>query len=251
MIAELEICAEPDWLSRINAKTIEDVLPISDLLDGSLYYPACGIDGDPIAYLAGNFLSFIYVDYSISLEELSREVRNRGFVGYRILAQRSVSEKELVPDGWALPQLAPQDGKPNRNRDLIAKPYCQWFVFQRDDDRPPGHGPRRFSLLYLCADGVAAFHALYVSNRKSPAAVAIIQSGSTGSGGNWTDFTDPQLIFARSVAENCFGKPAVLLFGGGGGRGYYENPCWPDYSDGLGFLGNTSIGVWRRPGNRR
>lgn len=141
-----------------------------------------------------------------------------------------------------------EDGDPAKYPDTgwIKSPFCEWLVFQRKDEYDESHGARRFSLLYLCADGVAAFQALYVQYGVSPAAIAIIQPG-TGFGGNWTDFTDPNKILARTVMENPAGRPAYLLYGGSGGLHFYQEPCWPAYSQGLGFLGTSSIGVWHRP----
>lgn len=126
-------------------------------------------------------------------------------------------------------------------------PFCSWSILERSNDFPPSHGPRRFSFLYLCADGVAAFQALYVANRALPAIVAIIQPGH-GFGMNWTNFTDPEKIFAQSVLENPAGKPTILLYGGIGRRSFYEQPCWPEYTKRVCFLrkaGGGSIGVWQ------
>ena len=113
---------------------------------------------------------------------------------------------------------------------------------------PESHGPHRFSLLYLCAEGVAAFQALYVANQLAPAAIGIIQPGY-GFGGNWTDFTDRDRIFAGIVLDNPAGHPKFLLHGGIGPREFYDQPCWPEYSEQRGFLdkaGGGSIGVWAK-----
>ncbi len=105
----------------------------------------------------------------------------------------------------------------------------------------------RFSLLYLCADGAAAYQALYIANAIAPKAIAVIQPGHSF-GGNWTNFEDPQQILARTVAANPAGKPEFLLYGGYGSRDYYRQPCWPEYSEHVCFLdkhdGGT-IGLWR------
>ena len=246
MIPELPAIPEPQWLAQIAADPgAQAELPLQGILENSLYYPAAGLDGDPIAYLAGNFLSFILVDYVVQRKTLDDELAGRGFIGYSVYFRRSVTRQELVPNGWAPTPPRPGDGDPRQFLGAMAQPYCEWIVFQRDRDRPEAHGPRRFSLLYLCADGVASFQALYGGNGVKPAAVAIIQPG-TGFGLNWTDFADPNQILARSVRENAAGQPDVLLFGGAGGRNTYMRPCWPEYAVHVSTLGDTSIHVWRR-----
>jgi len=36
-------------------------------------------------------------------------------------------------------------------------PFCVWLIMERKQDVAESHGSLRFSLLYLCADGVAAY----------------------------------------------------------------------------------------------
>ncbi len=248
MIEQLPLLEEPEWLTRVDPVTIQDeALPLAGILRDSLYYPSSGFDGDPVRYLAGNVLSFVYVDSGQGRADLDQALRSRGFRGYEILGRRDVAERELVPSGWTPSLPLPEDGDPSKYRDWIRQPFCSWIVLQRVREMPDSHGPHRFSLLYLCADGVAAFQALYVANGESPAFVAIIQPGH-GFGANWTNFEDPNLIFARSVLQNHAGIPTILLYGGIGPRDFYRQPCWPDYPELLCFLdkaGGGSIGVWR------
>jgi hypothetical protein len=201
-------------------------LPIRDLLEGSVYYPACGFDGDPVKYLAGNFHSFVYVNSGVERNQLIDQLRT--FCGYRVLTYRDVHPEELVPDGWSPEYPGPADGNPRSAQRWIRPPFGIWAILQRDDDHGPEHGPERFSLLYIGGDGVATFQALYYGNRRSPAVVAVIQPG-TGFGDNWTDFEDPKQIFGRSVLNNPHGHPEYLLYGGWGDGEFYRRPCWPEY----------------------
>lgn len=133
---------------------------------------------------------------------------------------------------------------PNKYKNWIKPPFAKWMVFQRDKGLDDQHGAERFSLLYTCAEAVATFQALYLANHCSPLAVAIIQPGH-GFGGNWTNFTDPEQIFARTVLNNPHGQPKYVLYGGAGGINMYQKNCWPSYSNNICFLGNTSIGIWQ------
>jgi hypothetical protein len=248
MLQELPVITAPRWLTDLSATTImNEPFPLEDILRDSLYYPASGFDGDPVKHLVGNILSFIYVDYGNSHDEFMSELETSGFRGYDRLADRPVTEKELTPHGWHPMPPTRSDGDPSRCHEWIEKnPFCSWSVFQRREDVPNSHGPSRFSLLYLCADGVAAFQALYGGNTAFPKAVAVIQPGH-GFGGNWTDYTNPENIFARSVLWNLRGQPEILLYGGYGGRARYREPCWPDYQTHVCFIDKAaggSIGVW-------
>lgn len=251
MIEQLPAIDEPKWLSHIDLDKFADApLPLADILQDSLYYPASGYDADPVRYLAGNYVSFVYVDYGASEEELNEKLLDpeHGFAGYELIAQRSVKDRELDPYGWVQPPLLPEDDDTSLHESWLSQRFCLWSILQRCKDYPPSHGPHRFSLLYLCVDGVAAFRALYVNNRVAPGAVAIIQPGNTYSCGRPTDFRNPKENLAQLVLKNPAGKPEILIYGGLGRRNGYRKPCWPDYGEHLCFLNKSpkgSIGVWR------
>lgn len=228
---------ENDWLSNVDPETMNETsFPLREVLQNSLYYPSSSFDGDPISSLAGNIVSFVYVDYGRSRNDFDAALSNPGFRGYQIVASRDVSEKELTPHGWNPSFPSQIDMNPSKYQSWMKAPFCSWNIMQRSDDMPDSHGPHRFSLLYLCADGVAAFQALYIANNVFPMAVAIIQPGH-GFGMNWTNFEDPKQLLARTVLENPAGKPDFLLYGGyGRRRDFYLKPCWPDYPEQVCFL---------------
>ena len=140
----------------------------------------------------------------------------------------------------------------------LGAPFAVWSVHQRNAGLGNDHGPERFSLLYVCGDGVAAFQALYHGHRCRPRVVAIIQPG-TGFGGNWTDFEDPARIFCRSVLGNPSGAPEYLLCEGWGkGRceefgKEYLSCCWPLYDELVRYwtVGKprpeVKLALWKRP----
>lgn len=213
----------PEWLARVSSDTMNtEPFPLHDILRDSLYYPASSFDGDPVEYLAGCIASFIYVDFSHTRGELETELKERGFLGYECIGSRSVTEQELVPHGWRPEYPAPEDEGRRIWKSQIKPPFCVWSIFARNADFPPSHGPSRFSWLYLCADGRAAFQALYLSNRQRPKAVAVIQPGDPA-------FVNPEGLFARNVLGNPVGSPDFLLYGGVGGRHYYDMAPWPGY----------------------
>ena len=262
----------PEWLDRASSDTMNtEPFPLHDILRDSLYYPASSFDGDPVAYLAGCIASFIYVDFRHGSDELEAELQEPGFLGYECVGSRSVTECELIPDGWCPENPAEEDRGRRIWQDPMKPPFCTWSVFERCPKFPPAHGPSRFSFLYLCADGRAAFQALYLSNGQRPKAVALIQPGDKV-------FENSEGLFARNVLGNPAGPPEFLLYGGVGGRDSYLQAPWLGYSApsclqgegretacilrecGVGefsecrtvahrdacFLGNTSISAWFR-----
>ena len=247
MLDQLPEMTAPRWMTDLSSTTMKNnPFSIHELLRDSLYYPGSGFDGDPIEHLAGNILSFIYVDYGHSRDKFMEALEKPWFPEYEVVGQpRSVTEQELTPHGWPPDPPTLTYGDHPLLADWIKEPFCQWVVFQRSADVPPCHGPYRFSLLYLCKDGVAAFRALYVANNIAPKSVAIIQAGAIG--GNRTNFEDPKDEFATSVLKNRAGQPEILLYGGVGRRRlFYREPCWPDYKTNVCFLNRAdgSIGVW-------
>jgi hypothetical protein len=244
-VNEWSLTPVPAWLAAVTAEGMQHApFPLEEVLDGALYYPSSAFDGTVVEYLAPRVHSFVHVDYSLTRAQLTDELAQRGFRGYEVLGRRAVTQEELVPGGWTLPPLQPGDGDPRRAM-RHGTPFCDWIIFDRLLEFGDEHGPSRFSLLHMNADGAAAFDALYRSNGFAPSAVAIIQPGH-GSGGNWTHFENPDATLGRLVLGNPAGLPTWLLFGGAGGCDFYREPCWPTHSQFMGVLGNTSIGVWRK-----
>ena len=221
----LPVLAIPSWLLNLTCAEMEQgTFPLRDLLRDSFYYPASGFDGTPVKYFAGHFLSFVYVDYGRTCDDFKRELEHPGFDGYELVGFRSVGTQELAPEGWR-----PMPPDPVSHTGWIQNPFGVWSVFQRRDDVPEDHGPSRFSLVYLCADGVAAFQAFYVTNAIAPKAMAIVQPGVGILGGNYTRFKDPEEILFRSVLLTSGGLPDILVYGGNGDLTWYQQACWPEY----------------------
>ncbi len=239
-----------NWLHTLTSESIShEKFPLHSILKDSLFYPASYLDGDPVKFLGNSFCSFIYVDYQVSHERLMSELETIGFRGYHLLGMRSVLEHELTPNGWQ-PEFFGESGEedPNKFHSIRVKTFCDWCVFERDSELSESHGPPRFSFLFICGEGVATFQALYYGNKCFPKGVAIIQPG-TGFGFNWTDFRNPARIFARSVMQNRFGVPEVLINGGMGAnvKDYYS-PIWPEYTERIAEFSNGidhSFVVWK------
>ena len=238
----------PDWLADLDqASIVSKPLPLEKLLGGSVFYPSSGFDGSPVANMGHWFQSFVYVDYGYSRSELHKELVEHPFSGYRLIGTREVGVGELTPRGSSRPNLTKEEIERVRDADRQRKmPFCDWLVFEREPSKSVKHGPDRFSLLYLCADGAAAYHALYINNNVSPSVIALIQPGY-GFGGNWTDFHDPKGVLARTVMANSAGRPEFLLYGGWSARKNFQISPWPYYDHLEGwysYADSGNVGLW-------
>jgi hypothetical protein len=246
---EIEKSKMPDWLDGN-----EFSFHVANILKESLYYPSCGLDGDPVKYFAGNVFSFIYVDYGISREIFLNEINERGFRGYRIIHRQSILQNELIPNGWTVyipAEIWERNPSEQIHRNGIIEPFFEWVIFEREENKDDSHNPKRFSLLYVYADGVAAYQALYLSNNAKPKIIAIIQSGHKF-GTNWTDFTDRNKIFAESVFYNENLLPEYIVNGGWRKKDSYHKPIWREFNKEMCLLHKSPKGVlmlWGRGDN--
>jgi len=203
------------------------------MLENSLFYPASGFDGDPVKQLGRRIHSFIYADYGSTEQELDTALREEGFTGYRLIAQRSVRRDELqVHSNWS-PRVAPTPNEIAALEDKLrfARPeaaFCRWLVFERQERMPATQGAARFSLLYLLADGAAAYQALYSAREIAPEVLAIIQPGH-GFGPNYTNFFAPGGLLHRSVRDGGGPLPEFFLTGHNLRGATADRPSWPEY----------------------
>jgi hypothetical protein len=247
MIKELPKRNQPQWLKDIAAGNGEFCL--QNLLVDSLYYPACGLNGTPVKFLAGNILSFVYTDYSITKEEyldnLNGSGEDCGCRGYHTVLQREIFRKDIVPDDWVPPPL-PTDPDARRrvlDRQRACRPFGHWSIWQRDRDKDEAYGPELFSLLYFAGEMSAIYDGLYCRLKIAPAILAVISPGAIG--GEWESATSNDSFFKTVVSSNKAGMPKYLL-NGGFGRGFYEEPCWNEYrGERIIQLPERYAGLWK------
>ncbi len=247
---ELPNLSTPAWLGAIEHGNNGAELPLREILAGSLYYPACGLNGTPVKYCAGAILSFIYADYGITKAEylgnLNGTGEDSGFRGYHSVMQREVFKEDIVPSGWK-PSLTPACAENTQRlvrQEAGCQPFGHWSVWDRDADREAAHGPERFSFLFFAGEMSAIYQGLFCRLGIAPRILAIIQPGS-GLGGGWEQTESNASFFKKVVTSNRAGMPEYLLYGGFG-RGFYEEPCWREYrGQRLVQLPERYAGLWR------
>ena len=192
MIKQIDTMEMPEWL-----QADKFTFNIKNILTDSFYYPACRFDGDPIKHFLGNVFSYVYADYSVKYSEFDKEVE-LGLRGYKVIHREKLTRRQLAPNGWNIRVHLTSADRGRRLPFPHERPFAEWVIYERLDSFTEEHNPKRCSFLFICAEGVSAYQALYLENKIAPKMLGIIQPG-TGMGGNWTDFYDEEKIFARSV----------------------------------------------------
>ncbi len=227
MLKELEKLEMPDWLINIREFNVYDVLK------DSLFYPACCFDGKPIKHLMGNAYSFVYVDHYVSKNRLIEILKNPGIKGYKIIHQESITKTQLVPNGWTI-KIMPRDDNDLRYNSFSEETnnvFCEWLIFERLPEFDDSHNPLRFSLLYLHADGAAAYQALYSSNQLCPKFLSLINPGMG------TDYLWKKSLMARSVFfQNTLPEYFIETIPAN----------WPGYDERINISKNTFLRIWRK-----
>jgi len=251
MLNKIPSMEPPAWLMNVSKNSINtDPFPLREVLKDSLYYPGAGSDGKPVKWFAGSVYSFVYTDYGVSRNHLLKDLNGvRGFNGYRVFAQKDLTVNELIPNGWQPSNPRINFLHPSNWHSQNIKPFGIWVVMERLSNLPAEHGPERFSLLYLCSEGVAAYQALYNSNQIKPKIFFLIHHYF---GGNWTRFEDPSDILAESVRANRAGMPDYLVgrYSNKIRRSIHGDSFWPnDYSaPTLEYIGGgcgLNYGLWQ------
>ena len=86
----------PEWLKAYQRGKSR---PLADFLKSRIvYYPGAGIDGDPVEVFGASHSAhcFVYADYWLPKDELTKELHTHGFRGYGILDEVSFSEREVM-----------------------------------------------------------------------------------------------------------------------------------------------------------
>ena len=198
----------PPWLHQFRAG---DGFPSQDFFGSRVvYYPGSGTDGHPVKVFGATHSahSFVYADYHVTQDNLENELGhpNHGFRGYHTLARLQLLESNLVPRGWT----AHVDGPTDRYRFGTRAPAPFGFleVLERDGEFDDNHGARRLAILFLGADGIAAYDALFCQEHSDSTPFAVVLQDH-GFGGNYDRFGRDGLL--ERIVRRCNVAPHWLL----------------------------------------
>lgn len=198
-------------LTRIAADghSFPDKFPMAAILESSAYYPASGLDADPVRILSPSIRSFVYCDNRIDLRQVEQEINTKGFRGYRLELKRQLNLADIFGEMTVPPRLT------RRFR------FALWSLWQ-------GETPNKwFSLLFVSGDGVDVYSSFYGSRGIQPTVLCLIQPGEAF-GGNCTNFFDPAAHLYKAVSKSET-RPKYLLVGGHHGKDFFSECCWPSY----------------------
>lgn len=213
---------QPDWLAEFRPG---DGFDPRFFESRTVYYPGSGFDGQPVALFNSTRAAhcFIYVDYGVERNALERELDDvrHGFAGYHQIDRVEVQKSDLAPNGWTA-HVRPR----NESRsawDANAAPFAFLEILERDAGTPEAHGARRIAILFLFADGIAAYDAMFcqVGSHRPPYAVILRDHGW---GGNYDRFGAGGLM--EDLIDECGVRPDWLLVdkNTGAWRGYVQIP---------------------------
>ena len=189
----------PAWLREFQPGESH---PIAEFLKSRIvFYPGSEIDGHPVEVFGASHSAhcFIYADYWLSEERLKSELREHGFWGYDILDEIAFPENEIMEVvRWNRHFLSPDElqeaakGTAQMREYNHPAPYALLVILERQAKLGDDHGPERLAILFLGADGIATYEAIFANrNAQEPFGMLLHDHGF---GGNY----------------NCFGNGGFL-----------------------------------------
>ncbi len=200
-----------------------------------VFYPGSGFDGQPVKLFGSTHSAhcFVYSDYSVTEDHLAAALEHpRGkFLGYTTLARIRLAESDLAPRGW-VPHVRPGDVGSDSHRFVSDdfRPFGFLDILQRDEQRDEQHGPERLAILFLGADGIATYDALFCQEPPASNPYAVVLQDH-GFGGNYSRFGRRGLL--ERIARRCRVLPQWLLV-------TEHTPCWNGFSQIPGVDGDLA-----------
>ncbi len=209
----------PRWLSAIDPSK---QFPVKAFFNSRIaFYPGSGFDGHLVKVFGSTHVvhCFVYADYGVSDTALKRELDDpqRGFRGYHSLARIDLEEKDLLPSGW-VPHVTQDEARYRRSDVSTYHRFGFVEILERNEDLDDEHGAKRLAIMFLGADGVAAYDALFCQKPGSAPFVLMLQDH--GFSGNYTRFGRGGLLGKIVVQANSF--PEFILCAD-------NTEIWPDY----------------------
>lgn len=198
----------PAWLDQFKAG---DRFPRRRFFGSRIvFYPGSGTDGHPVKLFGSTHSAhcFVYADYGVPQTVLEAELGDTGhhFLGYHSLSRLQLSQHDLVPNGWPM-HVDANDMRTNRHRGDADPSFAFLEVLQRDRGIDNNHGASRLAVLFLGADGIATYSALFCQAHRSPPFAILLHDH--GCGRNYDRFGKGGLL--DRLVTHCRVFPRFLL----------------------------------------
>ena len=199
----------PEWLKEYRRGGSR---PLADFLRSRIvYYPGARMDSDPVEVFGASHSAhcFIYADYMLAKEELLEELHANGFWGYDVLEEVSFSESEVmraIP--WRRHFLSEAElreaarGTAEMREYTRSEPYALLVILERRLHFSDDHGPERLAILFLGADGIASFEAIF-ANGNAPRFFGFVLHDH-GYGGNYNRFGRDGFLEKIMIASRAY-----------------------------------------------
>lgn len=201
----------PGWLDNFRSG---DRFPREQFFASRVvYYPGSGNDGHPVKLFGSTHSAhcFVYADYGVPQDALESKLEDpgHGFRGYHTLARLQLGERDLVPAGWT-PHVHAGEAPRDRHRfTAYVIPRFQFLeILERDDEFDDNHGARRLAIMFLGADGIDAYGALFCQGLGHTPPFAVLLEDH-GYGCNYDRFGRGSLL--ERIAMKCDIVPRYLL----------------------------------------
>lgn len=177
-----------------------------------VFYPGAATDGHPIKLFGSTHSAhcFVYADYGVSKEDIISELEHpqHRVLGYNTLARIELKQEDLVPHGWKqhINYQAYLGERPWTYNE--AKSYGFVEILERSEDHSENHGGKRLAILFLGADGIATYDALFCQDNGTPPPFAMLLQDH-GFGGNYDHFGNGRLLHQIASRRNVF--PSFML----------------------------------------
>ena len=152
-------------------------------------YPGAGFDGEPVHYFGSRHLAhcFIYVDYGLTKDQIITELNDPRykFNGYRIHSRRDLKQMEISPVAWK--NHLTKEEISSIDYSFIRSPaYTFIVILERDEKLDEKHGPKMLAILFISADGIATYDALFCQEDSQTLFAVVLKDH--GWGCNYTKF---------------------------------------------------------------
>ena len=176
----------------------------------TVFYPGSGFDGQPIQFFNSERLAhcYIYVDYGLDQQKILKTISDRGsgFRGYKSFARIPLTQNDLTPRGWT-PHITPNQVRGKSFVSGFTTPFAFLEIMERESSYDDSHGAKRFAVLFLGADGIASYDAIFCQGANLAPWAIVLQDH--GFGGNWDTFGGDSTLECLAVNQNVF--PEYLL----------------------------------------
>lgn len=203
-----------EWLYREPADLIKADMPLSLLGGNVLFYPACFVDAALVECFIDHVASFIYADleFGQSLTSIDGILAPPSpFSQFELLAWRHLRREEFLIHGWPVPYEHPHTWGFGSPYHLVesgewkhAPSFAVWALFSFQSSKSPDSLPARFSIIFIGAEGVLTYRALFVANRIAPRILAIIDPGNG-------DFLNAGAPLHRAVTSSRASMPKYVV----------------------------------------